>query len=164
MIGKIEIGMSFSFSARAPLKDAVERYFSQSFKSQLHSYDQAFGLTNDLDVFSVKRRRTRLQLSIPGTANCPFDRREQGFLLQRFPKASYKRTFVRCFRQRRVGMRCDEDCWNLNAVAYEMLLKLQAVHLWHLKIYNQAQGKPSWQRREKLLSRSVSLGTKSART
>ncbi len=62
------------------------------------------------------------------------------------------------------GMRGDEDCWNLNAVAYEMLLKLQAVHLWHLKIYNQALGKPSWQRREKLLSRSVSLGTKSART
>ena len=40
-------------------------------------------------------------------------------------------------------MRCDEDRWNFDAVAYEMMLKLQAVHLWHLKIYNQAPGKPS---------------------
>src|SRR5207244_8560048 len=58
----------------------------------------------------------------------------------------------------------DEDCRNFDAVAYEMLLKLQAVHLRHLKIDNQAHGKVSWQRREKLRSRSVSLGTKSART
>ena len=107
------------------------------------SCDQAFRPTNDLDVFFVKRRRTRFQPSIPRTANCPFDSREQGFLLQRLPKASYKRTFVRCFWERSVGMRCDEDCWNFNAVAYEMMLKLQAVHLWHLKIYNQAQRKPS---------------------
>src|SRR5437879_2519653 len=61
-------------------------------------------------------------------------------------------------------MRGDEDCWNSYAVAYEMSLKLQTVHLWHLKIHNQAHRKPGWQRREKFLPRSVSLGTKSPRT
>ena len=50
---------------------------------------------------------------------------------------------LQLFLQRSVGMRGDEDCWNFDAVAYEMLLKLQAVHLWHLKIHNQATGSPA---------------------
>lgn len=113
---------------------------------------------------SVKRQqRARFLISIPGTANCSVDSRKQGFLLQRLPEARYKRTFVRSF-VRTVRMRGDEDGWNSYAVAYEMLLKLQAVHLRHLEIDNQAFGKPRRQRREKILSRFISLGMKSVRT
>ena len=67
-------------------------------------------------------------------------------------------------RRRDVAMRGDQDCRNFDAVAYEMLLKLQAVHVRHLEIDNQAFGKPVWQRREKLLSRPVCPSTKSVRT
>ena len=37
-------------------------------------------------------------------------------------------------------MRSDQDCRNFYAVAYEMLMKLQTVHLRHLEIDNQAVG------------------------
>jgi hypothetical protein len=40
--------------------------------------------TIGVDVPVLKRRRTWSLLSIPRTANCPFDRREQGVLLQGF--------------------------------------------------------------------------------
>ena len=40
-------------------------------------------------------------------------------------------------------MRGDEDCRNVYAVADEMLLKLQAIHVRHLEIDNQAFGRPS---------------------
>ena len=51
-----------------------------------------------------------------------------------------------------------------DAVAYEMLLKFQTVHLRHLKVDNQAFRKTGRQRREKFLSRSIRPGTKSVRT
>ena len=61
-------------------------------------------------------------------------------------------------------MRGDENCRNFYAVADEMLLKLQAVHLRHLEIDNQAYRKTVWQRRKKLPPRSETLNTKSVRT
>jgi len=78
------------------------------------------------------------------------DSLKQSLFLQRLSKAGHKPWFV--LVQRDVVVCGNQDRWNCYAVAYEMLLQFQTVHLGHLEIDNQTLGKTSWQYREQFLS------------
>ena len=69
------------------------------------------------------------------TAHRFVDRVKQRLFLQWFPEAGNQ---ARLTAQLDVAMRGDQDGRNCDAVAYEMLLKLQTVHFRHLEIDNQA--------------------------
>jgi len=63
-----------------------------------------------------------------------------------------------------LAVRGDQDRWNVDAVAHEVLLKFHSIHVRHLQIDNQAFRNISLQRSEKFPPGSVSPGTKGART
>ena len=77
-------------------------------------------------------------LDLSGAVDRSVDSREQRSILHRFSETGYKVTFAESFKQHSVAMRSDEDRRNFYAVAEQMLLKLQTVHLRHLEIDNQA--------------------------
>src|SRR5215475_8304436 len=90
---------------------------------------------------------------------CGINCSEQGCLLQRLRKNRNDTSKFGALAHP-IGVRRDDDGRNLQAVAHQIVVKLQAGHFWHLQIDNQAFGESSRQRVDKLFRGPKRLGLK----